>query len=606
MAEVLLGRRLGAVVALTLVVPLAGCGLFRAKPGPDVAARTFLAALASGDTAGASRATDDPAAAKALLDRTRDALKPAAITATLGKVTSNDHDQGSTANAGFQASWDLGHDRKWSYQGAFDLRQDDEGWKVHWAPSVLHPKLGAQQSLALRVQQPDPAPVLDATGAPLLSPDKVVVISLDRRQAGDLNGVAGSLAAALSRFDPELTPQAIVDGANKTADGQGYPVLTLRDADYQQVKQQIYNLPGVRFGNQTRLLAADKNYAGQVLTAVRKAVDDQAAGKSGWRVVTVNAAGAEVEELAGKPAEPAQAVTTTIARAVQTAAEAAVDPVPQPAMLLALRPSTGELLAVAQNAPADAQGPIALSGRFPPGSTFKIATATAGLESGKVTADTPQPCPGTIVVNGREIPNEDKFDKGVIPLHAAFAYSCNTTFAQLATQLPANALTNAAKQLGIGVDFTMPGATTVTGNVPPATDTLERASDGFGQGKDTVSPFGMALATATVARGTMPTPILLQGQQTTSDATPQPVPQPVLDAVRQMMREVVAYGTARRIADIPGVAGKTGTAQYGDGVRSHGWFVGYRGDLAFAVLLLGADSSTPAVDVAGTFLRALH
>jgi beta-lactamase class D len=599
-------RRLGAVVALALIVPIAGCGLFRSKPGPDDAARTFLTALAAGDTAGASRATDDPAGAKALLDRTRDALKPASVAATLGRVTANNHDQGSTADATYQADWDLGHGRKWSYQGSFGLRQDDEGWKVHWAPSVLHPRLGAQQTLALRVQQPDPAPVLDAGGAPLLTPDTVVAISLDRRQAGDLAGVAGSLAGALSRFDPGLTAQTIMDGASKTPDGQAYPVLTLRDTDYQQVKPQVYNLPGVHFADQTRLLAPDRNYASQVLTGVRKAVDDQVAGKAGWRVVTVNAAGAEVEELAGKPAEPAQAVTTTLTRDVQTAAEAAVDPVPQPAMLVAMRPSTGELLAVAQNAPADAQGPVALSGRFPPGSTFKIVTATAGLESGKVTADTPEPCPGTTVINGREIPNENKFDKGVIPLHAAFAFSCNTTFSQLAAQLPANALSDAAKQLGLGVDFTMPGATTLTGTVPPATDTLERASDGFGQGRDVVSPFGMALAAATVARGSIPTPSLLRGQQTTSDATPQPVPQPVLDSVRQMMGEVVAYGTATHVKDIPGVAGKTGTAQFGDGTHSHGWFVGYRGDLAFAVLLLGADNSTPAVDVAGTFLRALH
>ncbi|WP_137816624.1 penicillin-binding transpeptidase domain-containing protein [Gandjariella thermophila] len=513
-------RHLGTVAALVVAVPLAGCGLFQskvagvAKPGPAGAARTFLTALAAGDTAGAAQATDDPANAKGLLDRTRDALKPVAVTATLGNV--NDPDPGGSANATYQASWDLGKGRTWSYQGGFDLRRNAEGWKVHWAPSVLHPKLGAQQSLALRVQPPAPAPVLDANGAPLPPSDTVVA------------------------------------------------------------------------------------------SAVGKAVDDQMAAKAGWRVVTVNAAGGEVDQLAGKPPAPVQPATTTIAPNVQAAAEAAVGPVPQPAVLVAMRPSTGELLAVAQNPPADAQGPIAFSGRFPPGSTFKIVTAVAALESGKATADTPEPCPGTTQVNGHEIPNEDKFDKGVIPLHAAFAFSCNTTFGPLAAQLPADALPNTAKQLGIGVDFDMPGATTLTGGVPPTNDSTERAMDGFGQGKDIVSPFGMALAAATVANGTMPMPSLLRGQPAKADANPPPVPQPVVDAVRQMMREVVAYGTATHVKDIPGVAGKTGTAQFGDGVHSHGWFVGFRGDLAFAVLLLGADSSTPAVDVTGAFLRALH
>jgi len=516
------GRCLGAVVVFALLVPLAGCGLFQstvagvAKPGPAGAARVFLAAVASGDTAGAARVTDDPAGAQGVLDGAREALKPVAVTATLGTVGVNDRDPGGGANAAYQASWDLGQGRVWSYPGGFDLRQDAEGWKVHWAPSVLHPRLGAQQSLALRVQQPAPAPVLDASGAP-------------------------------------LAPAGQVDGS-----------------------------------------------------AVGQAVGQRAAGSPGWRVVTVNPSGGEGEQLAGQPAAPAPPVATTIARNVQTAAEAAVGPVPQPAVLVAMRPSTGELQAVAQNAPATAQGPIALMGRFPPGSTFKIVTAVAALESGKAAADTPQPCPGTTQVNGHEIPNEDHFDKGVIPLHAAFAFSCNTTFGPLAAGLSPNALTDAAKQLGIGVDFAMPGATTRTGGVPPTNDSTERAMDGFGQGKDLVSPLGMALAASTVAQGTLPMPSLLRGQPAKPDATPPRVPAPMADSVRQMMREVVAYGTATHVKDIPGVAGKTGTAQFGDGVHSHGWFVGYRGDLAFAVLLLGADSSTPAVDVAGTFLRGLH
>jgi hypothetical protein len=523
MADVRLGRRhLGTAVVLVLLIPLAGCGLVQskvagvAKPGPAGAARTFLTALAAGDTAGAAQATDDPAGAKGLLDRTREALKPVTVTATLGNVNVNDQDPGGSAHASYQASWDLGQGRTWAYPSAFDLRRDVDGWKVHWAPSVLHPKLGDQQSLMLRVQQPAPPPVMDANGAPLPSPGKV-------------------------------------------------------DA-----------------------------------SAVRQAVDDRPAGKAGWRVVTVNPGGGEAEQLAGKPPEPAQPVTTTLTPGVQSAAEAAVGPVPQPAVLVAMRPSTGELVAVAQNAPANAQGPLAFSGRFPPGSTFKIVTAVAALESGKATADSPEPCPGTTQVNGHPIPNENNFDKGVIPLHAAFAFSCNTTFGPLAAGLAPDALPTAAKQLGIGVDFTMPGATTLTGGLEPTNDGIERAMDGFGQGKDVVTPFGMALAAATVAKGTMPMPMLLRGQPARADANPAPVPQPVLGSVRQMMREVVAYGTATHVKNVPGVAGKTGTAQFGDGTHSHGWFVGYRGDLAFSVLLLGADDSNPAVDVAGAFLRATH
>jgi len=134
---------------------------------------------------------------------------------------------------------------------------------------------------------------------------------------------------------------------------------------------------------------------------------------------------------------------------------------------------------------------------------------------------------------------------------------------------------------------------------------VERAEDGFGQGKVLASPFGMAVVAATVAKGQQPVPSLLRGQETKVNHRSATVPPTVLDPIRQMMREVVEVGTAQLLADIPDVRGKTGTAQFGDGVNSHGWFVGYRGDLAFATLVLGANSSIPAVETTGKFLRAL-
>jgi cell division protein FtsI/penicillin-binding protein 2 len=72
-----------------------------------------------------------------------------------------------------------------------------------------------------------------------------------------------------------------------------------------------------------------------------------------------------------------------------------------------------------------------------------------------------------------------------------------------------------------------------------------------------------------------------------------------------MMRAVVTEGTATKLSELPDVRGKTGTAQFGDGERSHGWFVGYQGDVAFAVLIVGGGSSKPAVDVAHRFLTEL-
>ncbi|MFB9908122.1 penicillin-binding transpeptidase domain-containing protein [Allokutzneria oryzae] len=590
--------RLFAVVLLSL--PVAGCGLFGSDAEPEVAARTFLSAFAAGDTTTASRATDDPQAAKDLMDKVRAALRPVALKTTVGTATA----KGDTATLSYNAEWDLGRNRIWGYKGNLELRRGDKQWQVHWSPESIHPKLSAQQSLVLREQQPDPAPILDRDGGSLLAAEKVVSVLLDRKQAGNLADVAGALANALNRFDSAITQQSIVDRATKTPDGQAYSVALLRDPDYQKVKPQIYDLPGVRFSSQTRLLAPDRAFASQVLPGIRKAVEDQIEGKAGYRIFSVNAGGSEVETLVDEKAVPAQAVTATLSRAVQSAAEDAVEPVGNAAMVVAIQPSTGDVLAVAQNGAADAQGALALTGRYPPGSTFKIVTAAAALGGGAADANTELPCPGTWTIQGRRIPNDNEFELGTVPLHRAFARSCNTTFAELATKLPADALTRTAKQFGLGVDFVIRGMTTVTGSVPPASAVVERAEDGFGQGKVLASPFGMAMVAASVAKGSMPLPNLIRGVKTSVDAEQQPVAQPVLDSVRTMMREVVTEGTATKLQRNGEVRGKTGTAQFGDGTHSHGWFVGYRDDVAFAVLIVDAGSSAPAVDVASRFLAA--
>ncbi|MET1071837.1 MAG: penicillin-binding transpeptidase domain-containing protein, partial [Umezawaea sp.] len=72
-----------------------------------------------------------------------------------------------------------------------------------------------------------------------------------------------------------------------------------------------------------------------------------------------------------------------------------------------------------------------------------------------------------------------------------------------------------------------------------------------------------------------------------------------------MLREVVTGGTATALGNLGAVSGKTGTAQFGDGTHAHGWFVGYRDTMAFAVLVVDGGSSKAAVGVTATFLGPL-
>ena len=115
--------------------------------------------------------------------------------------------------------------------------------------------------------------------------------------------------------------------------------------------------------------------------------------------------------------------------------------------MLAMQPSTGEILAVAQNAAANAQGAPALTGQYPPGSTFKVVTATAGLDRGLIAPGQPVACPGAFEIDGRVIHNSHDFALGTVDSTLAFAKSCNTTFASLATQMPADALPDGRHRL---------------------------------------------------------------------------------------------------------------------------------------------------------------
>lgn len=317
-------------------------------------------------------------------------------------------------------------------------------------------------------------------------------------------------------------------------------------------------------------------------------------------VSRVDAAGKPVETLFGQADPAAKPLTSTLSVATQNAAQAAVDGYQGPAIIVALKTS-GDILAVAQNAGAGNQ-PNALSGLYAPGSAFKIATAAAALQQGGVSADTQLACPGSEQIGTRTLKNDNGFDLGTVSLKTAFAASCNTTFGRLASQLPADGLAKAATQFGLNADFEIPGIATEAGKVKASGTGDEQVENGIGQGTVQVSPIGAALMAATVAAGKPVVPKLWQGLDTKVNSSYQAPPGGVLNQLRSMMREVCTTGTAKALKGSGAVFGKTGTAQFGSGADANGWFVGYRGDVAFAVMLEGSNDSKPAVQVAAKFL----
>jgi cell division protein FtsI/penicillin-binding protein 2 len=164
------------------------------------------------------------------------------------------------------------------------------------------------------------------------------------------------------------------------------------------------------------------------------------------------------------------------------------------------------------------------------------------------------------------------------------------------------ALADAATQFGFGRSYDL-GLPVGGGQFPLPGDPVEHAAAMIGQGRVLASPIQMATVAAGVASGTWRPPTLEPGRPT---GEPIALDATVTATLRQLMTAVVREGTGMAAA-LPGqeIGGKTGTAEFGTGnpPPTHAWFIGYRGPLAFAVLVEGgAAGGRVAAPIAGRFL----
>ncbi len=594
-----------ALVAAVALV-LAGCADASSSEA-ETTAEQFVGAVNSGDAEAAAALTTDPDAAAAALTGLYDGLSfGGTVTATPDFSVESASDEDGTA--ALDAVWRFsttndgteepnGEPKQWEYNTTAALTETDQGWRINWDPAVLAPGLAADTTIRYTSTDALVTPkVFDRAGAELMSQQVVTVVNVEA------SADPGAVAAFITPISPTITAKSIAS-QQAVAQGNTSAVVPLRPSDIDPIAAGLAAVPGVTLAPQTRLLTNDRALSSPALNGVADVWQKQLDENKGWSIQSVKADGT-VERLTGVDAQPAPDIATTLDTGLQLRAENALASLPQQSAIVALQPSTGNVLAVAQNSAADAEGTIALTGLYPPGSTFKTVTTSAVLAAGTATPDTVLPCPGTENIEGRQIPNDDNFDLGNVPLHTAFAASCNTTMGRLGVGLATNGLYRAALQYGLGVDYETPGLTTVTGSVPLADSPAERVESAIGQGQVTASPFGMALVTSSIAGGSLKPPTLIDGRPGTTEMTPDPVDVTVADQVKTMMRETVTNGTATQLRDIPGLLGKTGTAEFGpNNEGAHGWFVGIQGDLAFAVFVAGGQSSGPALEAAGRFLR---
>lgn len=367
-----------------------------------------------------------------------------------------------------------------------------------------------------------------------------------------------------------------------------------------------------------RILAADGSSLGdspsgsvqQLVDGLRRQYGHRLAGTPGQAVQVVGRDGRPVRTIKRLSGAQGKPLRTTLDPRVQRAAATSLGDVAQPASLVALRPSTGEILAVA-NKPGGYNR--ALLGRYPPGSTFKVVTAAALVADG-MSADTRVGCPATTTVGGRSFHNFHHEDFGTVSLRDAFAHSCNTTFARLAVdRLGQRRLAEVAAQFGFNAPV-VAGLPAVRAAFPANEDETSLAAAAFGQGRDLTSPLNMASVAAAAADGEWRSPRVVstalasravdaQGRRPEPPHRVQPA---VTRALHTLMPAVVSEGTASGVSFPSGTAGKTGTAEFGTGANppTHAWFIGYRGDLAFAVIVEGGGTGAEAAaPIAARFLR---
>jgi len=632
------------VIASTLA-SLAACTGGDSGHGPSAQqslAQSFLDAVGRGDTAAAAALTTAPTAASTALAADVSGLGAGGSTPAKGTLSVTRVDtHADSATAAFRADWALTDvPTHWTYTGTLGLRRidagsdsaatgDDRAWRVLWQSADLYPGLTETTHLAVVRTQPARGALLDSDGHALFSPTAVVRVGIEPALVKDLPALAKSLAAV-----PQLQSTATeITAAVKTAarPTDFVPVITLRRPVYDSIRARIHDLPGTVFQETTELLTPTTGFGQPLLGTVgpataaivtaskgriaatdqtglgglQQALDATLAGTAGVRIVAADAEGRPVSTLATLVApKPGKDITLTLDRGVQSAAEQAIDKLAQAATIVAVDRSTGAILADANNDKANYD--MGLSGAFPAGSTFKIATWAAALTANpSLTPSTKVPCPATVTVDGRRFENENKFSHLPIPISAAFGYSCNTSAITAAMKLPQTALADTAKALGLGATWSLP-VEAFAGSVPaPATDT-ERAADAIGQGRVQVSPLLMALMAGAASSGIPVGPSLLAGQPAAKGAA---LPAGLAAKMNTLMKATVDLpgGTGHALVNLPNVEGKTGTAEYGKATppRSHAWFAGVQGNLAFAVFIYdGASAHVDPSSVAHTFLAA--
>ncbi|XDA98425.1 penicillin-binding protein 2 [Sulfitobacter sp. LCG007] len=489
--------------------------------------------------------------------------------------------------------------------------------------------LAEENRINIRLIPPTRGEVFDRNGLRLAQNAPSYRIVLVREDAGDVDEVIERLRQVI-HLDDETLERARTEMKRSAP---FLPVTIAEDVSWEDISRVSVNapaLPGVtpevglsRFYPRGSDLAHVLGYVGpvsdydlekmeepdQVLriprfqigkVGVEAKLEDSLRGKAGAKRVEVNATGREMRELDRREGIPGSDLQLTIDAELQTYVQARL--AGESAATVVIDCETGDIVACASAPGFDPNlfvrgisrkdysaltenkyRPLAsktVQGVYPPGSTFKMVTAMAGLEAGIIGPDDTAYCPGHLTVSGRRFHCWKRGGHGSVDLLNSLKQSCDVYYYDLAVKVGIDKISEMAETLGIGVRHDVPMSAVAQGIAPTKEWKLSNYGDewrvgdsvnvSIGQGFVLASPLQLAIMTARIATGRNVQPRLIKSidgiEQPTGAGEPLALNQNNLERIRRAMFAVVndRRGTAYRsriIDETMRMAGKTGTSQ---------------------------------------------
>lgn len=527
-----------ACATVACSVAVAACGAGAADDGTaGGAARQFAAAMGRQDAGGAAKYTTAPGQAGEALTQTLQSMNAQSVKVTVEKPT--EYSDG-TASFSLKTTYKWPKNRSFETTTTGNARHLTTGWKITWDPSIIYPDLPAGGAIREIRTDATPAPtVRSRSGKTFMYLQPVNDIVFDPSQTKDVDSSVRALARTLKPIAPLVTSQVLSD---KLAAAQGKPItaVTLRDPDMGVLSANPSTVPGVTVRKAGMLVMADRRLSSPLesgLTNYWQAIRDATAG---WQV-QVTGPGIKPRKVAGEQGPPGPSVNTTVDQNLQlTLGDAAVE-VAQPATIMALDAGSGAVLGMAQNDAARSRG-INVDDVYPVGSTLNPV-----LGAVEQTANTNQEVSGDIL-----------------------------------------------DRLGLGVQFTVPGASAPTAN-QPGVATVDFQPSQTTASMMNMGALGVAMARSSMGQMTSVAPYVVNGVPTTvSGGKLGELDAATTAPILKAMATTAKTGDASDLTQAPGLKALVGT----NGPQGPGWFIGLQGGKVLVVYCEGEKSGTAALQVA--------